>query len=39
MHRIRSDVGWRQVVEIVSVVNEGLGHSSHVVGLGDGPHS
>jgi glyoxylase-like metal-dependent hydrolase (beta-lactamase superfamily II) len=24
------------VVEIVSVVNEGLGHSSHVVGLGDG---
>jgi glyoxylase-like metal-dependent hydrolase (beta-lactamase superfamily II)/rhodanese-related sulfurtransferase len=24
------------VVEIVSVVDEGLGHSSHVVGLGDG---
>jgi glyoxylase-like metal-dependent hydrolase (beta-lactamase superfamily II) len=23
-------------VEIVGVVNEGLGHSSHVVGLGDG---
>ena len=36
MHRIRQDVGGGKVVEIVSVVNEGLGHSSHVVGLGDG---
>lgn len=24
------------MIEIISVVNEGLGHSSHVVGLGDG---
>jgi hydroxyacylglutathione hydrolase len=35
-----SDLRWtyleERVVEIVSVVNEGLGHSSHVVALGDG---
>lgn len=32
--RMRTPGG--SVVEIVSVVDEGLGHSSHIVGLGDG---